>query len=153
MNIARYCKEKDLEACAITFKLIFMNICIVTVYRSPSGNFQLFLNGLDNIIKKVYKPDIHLIACCDINYSNESKEKCELNNILNSYNLVSIIHFPTRITNKSRTIIDNIFLDTTKFINFETCSLSNGLSDHDAQTLEIYSHILNCNKLNYKLKL
>jgi hypothetical protein len=50
----------------------------------------------------------------------------------------------------SRTIIDNIFLDTTKFIKFETCSLSNGLPDHDAQTLEIYSHILNCNKLNYK---
>jgi hypothetical protein len=154
INIARYCKEKDLEACAIKLKLLSKSICIVTEYRSPSGNFQLFLNGLDNNIKKVYKSYVHLIICGDINinYFNDYKEKRELNNILKTYNLVSIIHFPTKITNKSRTIIDNIFLDTTKIINFETHSLPNGLSDHEAQMLEIYSHILKCNKSNYKVK-
>jgi hypothetical protein len=104
------------------------------------------------LLKKVYKSDTHLIICGDINYFNDSKKKRELNNILNTYNLVSIIHFPRRITNKSRTIIDNIFLDTTKIINFETYSVPTGLSDHEAQMSEIYSHILKCNKSNYKVK-
>jgi hypothetical protein len=46
------------------------------VYGSPSGNFQFFLNGLENILK-VYKSDNHLIICGDINinYLDETKEK------------------------------------------------------------------------------
>jgi hypothetical protein len=149
INIEKVCKEKELEACALKLKLLSSNVCITTVYRSPSGNFQLFLNGLDNIVKKIYKPDVHLIIYGDINinYLIESKEKQELNNILNSYNLVSVIHFPTRITNNSRSTIDNIFFDTTKFANFTTFPLLNGLSDHDAQMLEIYLHNLNCKRL------
>jgi hypothetical protein len=67
IDIIKYCKDKDLEACAIKFKLSFMTICILTVYRSPSGNFQFFLNGLENILKKIYQPDIHIIICGDIN--------------------------------------------------------------------------------------
>jgi exonuclease III len=139
INILKYCKDKDLEACAVKFKSSSMNICIFTVYRSPSGNFQFLLNGLENILKKIYNPHIHIIICGDINvnYFDESKEKNELNDLLNSYNLDSIIQFPTRITNNSRTTIDNIFLDTTKFVNFIISALSNGLSDHNAQMLAI----------------
>jgi hypothetical protein len=52
INITKYCKDKDLEACAIKLKLLFMNVCTLTIYRSPSGNFPFFLNGLENILKK-----------------------------------------------------------------------------------------------------
>jgi exonuclease III len=54
-----------------------MIICILTVYRSRSGDYQFFLKGLENFLKKVYKPNIHLIICGDINvhYLDESKEK------------------------------------------------------------------------------
>lgn len=34
------CKEKDLELCAIQLNLL--NICIVCIYRAPSGDFFLF---------------------------------------------------------------------------------------------------------------
>jgi hypothetical protein len=81
-----------------------------------------------------------------MNYLNESKEKQELNSMLNSYNLVSVIHFPTRTIKNSRTTID-ISLHKTKLANFATFPLLNGLSDHDAQILEIYLHNLNCKKL------
>jgi hypothetical protein len=155
INIARYCKEKELEACAIKLLSLSINICIITVYRSPGGNFQFFLNRFKNILNKVYKPGAHIIICGDINinYLNESKEKLELNNLLNSYNLVSIVHFPTRITSNSRTLIDNIFIDTTKIVNFATFSLSSGLSDHDAQRLEICLQNLNCKRVNNKTKI
>jgi hypothetical protein len=127
-------------------------VCIITVYRSPNGNFQYFIKGSDNIIKKIYKPDVPIIICGDINinYLIESKEKQELNNILNSYNLVSVINFPTRVKNKSRFAIDNIFLGTTQFGIYTTRSMVNGLSDHDAQMLELYVENLNSKRNNYK---
>ena len=88
---------------------------------------------------EIYKPDVQLIICCDINinYLTESKEKQELNNILNSYNLVSVINFPTRVKNNSRSVIDNIFLNTTQFGRYTTCSMVNGLLGRDAQLLEL----------------
>jgi hypothetical protein len=104
----------------------------------------------------MFKPDIHLIICGDINinYLEESKGKNELNYLLNSFNLSSIIYFPTRITKNSRTAIDNIFIDIIKVEKFITSPLSNGLSDHDAQILEIYIHNSNsvCREANNNIR-
>jgi hypothetical protein len=93
----------------------------------------------------------HYINNNNNNFLDESKGKNELNDLLNSYNLDSIIQFPTRITNNSRTAINNIFLDITKFVNFKISSLSNGLSDHDAQMLEIYINNLDSKKSNHRV--
>jgi len=41
-DIGKYCKEKDLEACATKLTLNSTHICIITIYRSPSGNFTFF---------------------------------------------------------------------------------------------------------------
>jgi hypothetical protein len=43
------------------------NIYVVTVYRAPSGNFNSFLNGLNSIIKSLYKVELKLIIWVDIN--------------------------------------------------------------------------------------
>jgi hypothetical protein len=77
INIVKHCKDKELEACALKLKFSTIKLCILTIYRSPSGNFQFFLNGLEHIPKKMFKPDIHRIICGDINinYMEESKEK------------------------------------------------------------------------------
>jgi hypothetical protein len=54
----------------------------------------------------------------------------------------------------SRTAIDNIFIDITKVENFITSPLSNGLSDYDAQILEIYEYIHNsvCREANNNIR-
>ena len=57
--------------------------------------------------------------------------------MLLTYNLSAIVYFPTRSEGYSKTAIDNIFIDTYKFINFTVSPLHNGLSDHDAQVLKI----------------
>ena len=54
-----------------------------------------------------------------------------------SYNLSSIVNFPTRINSSSISIIDNFFIDTTYSNKFDIIPVSNGLSDHDAQLLTI----------------
>jgi hypothetical protein len=81
----------------------------------------------------------------------ESKEKQEVNNILNLYNLVSVINFPTKVKNNSRSAIDNIFLDKIQFEKYTICSMVNGLSDHDVQMLELYVVNLNSKINNYKI--
>ena len=45
INLKEFCKDKDLEACAVKSDLLANRICIITIYRSPSSNFQLFING------------------------------------------------------------------------------------------------------------
>jgi hypothetical protein len=109
----------------------------MTVYRAPSGNFNLFLKRLDNILKSVYRIGSKLILCGDINvdYHTEDEKKRQLDAVLLTYNLAPIVHFPTRTQGSSSTAIDNIFLDTNLFPNYTISPLCNGLSDHDAQLL------------------
>jgi len=110
----------------------------MTVYRAPTGNFNLFLNRLDDIIKTLYKVDLKLIICGDINidYFTDNDKKRQLDALLLTYNLSAIVHFPTRSQGYSSTAIDNIF-DTYKFISYTVSPLHNGLLDHDALLLII----------------
>ena len=67
VDIRNYCKEKDLEACAIKLNLNSTHICILSIYRPPSGNFNFFTNNLDLILNKLHNPTSKLIICGDIN--------------------------------------------------------------------------------------
>jgi hypothetical protein len=78
LDLSKYCKEQDIEACAIKLELIALNIHVVTVYRAPCGDFNSFLNGLDSTIKSLYKVELKLIICGDINIdylTNNEREK------------------------------------------------------------------------------
>jgi hypothetical protein len=82
----------------------------------------------------------HFIICGDINinYLKVSKDKTHLDNILRSYNLISIINFPTRVQNASSTATDNIFIDVTQYESYTLTPITNGLSDHGAQFLKVH---------------
>ena len=75
-----------------------------------------------------------------------SDKKSQLNALLNSYNLFIIVQFPTRIYKTSVSAIDNIFIDTTKIDTYEVIPAMNGLSDHDAQIININLNTLYNNK-------
>jgi hypothetical protein len=138
-HVIKYCSEQDIEACVLKLKLSTFNIYIVTIYRAPYGNFNSFLNGLDSIIKLIYKIERKLIICGEINidYHTVSDRRRQLDALLLSYNLTAIVKFPTRVQNQSSTAIDNIFIDNYKFTKYTVSPIYNGLSDHDAQLLTI----------------
>jgi hypothetical protein len=75
----------------------------------------------------------------NINYLVDSDRKRQLEALLRTYNLTSVVNFPTRIQHNSATAIDNIFIDITKFGNYSISPIINGLSDHDAQTIMLHS--------------
>jgi hypothetical protein len=75
----------------------------------------------------------------NINYNDNNRNKIQLNSLLDTYNLQSIVNFPTRINAHSSTTTDNIFIDTSKNINFTIEPYSKGLSDHDAQIFILHN--------------
>jgi hypothetical protein len=139
IDLSKYCKEKDFETCAIKLTVNTLNICIITIYRSPAGNFKYFLQNLDKVLQLIYTPDLYIIICGDIsvNYLTENEQKRQINNLLLMYNLTGIVNFPTRFNNTSASAIDNFFIDTTRLEDFMISPFSNNLSDHDAQILTI----------------
>jgi hypothetical protein len=53
--------------CTIRLELSYTKTLVITVYRSPSGDFQLFLNRVEVIIKKFLQSDLKLMICGDVN--------------------------------------------------------------------------------------
>jgi hypothetical protein len=164
-----FCCDKDIEACAVFVNIDSLKICILTIYRSPSGNYDIFFIKLELILQKLCRNSAKVFVCGDfnVNYSNNCHKKDKLDDILSSFNLTTIITFPTRIGPSSCSIIDNMFIDEQQFTSYEVISVSNGLSDHEVQLFTAHLPVLttlknellikrNINKYNiteFKMKL
>jgi hypothetical protein len=96
---------------------------------------------LDNILKFLINPKTEIVVCGDItlNYLINSNRKYQLNALLNSYNLIDAVDFPTRTQHTSASIINNIFIDYSRIDNYSTFPCYNGISDHDSQLITIYN--------------
>lgn len=148
IDISTFTSDIDFEATAI--HLVEQNILIVSVYRSPAGDFTIFINKLKLILDYLYKPSLNIVLCgdfnvnlavqrSDANYHCIQKKKNSLLDLLSSYNLKQTIFDYTRVFGESKSIIDNIFTSLNNIItgyNSET-----GLSDHFAQYLEINTKV------------
>ena len=101
INLLKHCKEQDIEICAVQLKLQENTVIILCLYRAPSGNLELFLDTLNNILNSLLKLKIEFIICGNIHikYMEMSNNKKQLDNLLNTYNLTSMVPFPTRIDN------------------------------------------------------
>ena len=142
ISLDKYCKEKDIEVCAVRINIIQIQLFILTVYKSPSGNFSNFLKNLDNILNTWYNNKTIFVICGDanMNYLENGKKRQQLDALLQTYNIIGTVWFPTRKINGSSTAIDNIFI--TKTTNHTISPHINRLSDHDAQILEIENTIV-----------
>jgi hypothetical protein len=40
IDVEKYCKEKDIEICAARLHLPAYEICVIAIYRAPSGNLK-----------------------------------------------------------------------------------------------------------------
>ena len=131
--------RKKTEICAVKIHTNSLTMCIITIYRAPSGNFTYFLQRLDNVLKFLNTPSTRPIICGDLNINClvESDQKRLLDNLLLMYNLRGIVDFPTRITHANASAIDNIIIDMSQFDNYSVNPFANDLSDHDAQILTI----------------
>ena len=63
----RICKEKDLEICAVKVNVPKIKIVTITIYRSPTGNYNYFLRKLGYFLNSLYTKKMEFIICGDIN--------------------------------------------------------------------------------------
>jgi hypothetical protein len=93
---------------------------------------------MELILQKFCKANVKVIICGDIvNYMEDCLRKGQLNDLLSTFKLRSIITFSTRMGPNTSTIIDNIFINDQQYNGYEVFTVSNGLSDHEAQLLMI----------------
>jgi exonuclease III len=77
ISLQKHCKEQDIEITAVQLKLKKKNVIIICVYRTPSGDFDYFLNKLDYILNYLHNYKTEFIICGDINinYLGTNKKK------------------------------------------------------------------------------
>ena len=133
---------KRIESCSLSLPFIeslFMEIkhrdkklIIATVYKPPKGNDDLFIDKLIEFINfcKINSLD-EFILCGDFNYN-----LLELNNnttlrfltSMNTFSIHPLITKPTRITDTSATLLDNIFIRNP--LEYTAGLLNIDISDH-----------------------
>jgi len=76
-DLGNYCKDKDFEVCACKVYFGTKRVCIITIYRAPSGCVNTFITKLDTILKNLFSSTLDIIICGDINYLTDNARKRE----------------------------------------------------------------------------
>jgi hypothetical protein len=48
VNLAQFCDEKNTDICTLKISISKTNILVLCIYRSPCGNFEYFVNKLED---------------------------------------------------------------------------------------------------------
>ena len=108
------------------------NFVLGTAYKPPSINCEIFTDALCNIISGLYIRGGELILCGDFNIDlfaiDTLVPTAEFVNRLFSLSLTPVITKPTRVTDHSATLIDNIFINDA--LDYRAGILSSDISDH-----------------------
>ena len=140
----QYNNREDLSTFNDTIESIFVeinnvsngpNTVVGAIYRPPGTNLDLFNEELESILEKIKheKKTCYLLGDFNINllHCDTHAASSDFINLLYSYLFLPCINRPTRITERSATLIDNIF---TNNINNEELVINgilyNDISDH-----------------------
>lgn len=150
INVSKFCTEKCFEMCGIEINFNNCNYIILAVYRSPLANLNDFFVNLTSVLDFLYtinKP-IFIAGDFNLNFLEQSADKNMLINILESFNIIPTIVSPTRITNLSSTLIDNICTNINA--GYQTRVDDIYFSDHTMQTLSVQINITCTENYLYK---
>jgi hypothetical protein len=78
-------------------ELVEYGYIIVCIYRSPDCNFWILLKCLELIVHKVQSRNKKPQLCGDwnLNFMVDNKRLQELQNLLESYDMMNTVRFPT----------------------------------------------------------
>jgi len=132
--------EKDFEMSVV--EVVTYGYIIVCIYRSPDGNYIQFLKNLELVIQKIQSKRKKLLLCGDwnLNFLVDNIRIQELENLLESYDLINTVRSPTRITSSTKSLID-VIVTNREYPEQKVKVIDLGLSDHLAQVIRINSEI------------
>jgi len=122
------------------------NVLVGCVYRPPNTDLDLFNSEMLLIPSKIDggKKNIALLAGdFNLNLINQDKHAptAEFFNNLTSYSFLPVIHNPTRVTDTSATLLDNIFINTTLY-KMSSAVVYSSISDHLPIALRIETSLI-----------
>lgn len=136
-SISHLNAELDFESVCIHIKEL--NITIVTVYRSPQGDFSAFLNSLEELLGILVRPGLKIIVCGDFNIFFDrqwDRQFLMVSDVLSSFSIRALFSSVTRPSVFGGSCIDNI-LTNIENQNLLAEAVSSCLSDHEAQMVSV----------------
>jgi len=133
-------KQLNVSVSQPDIETLFLNVSynskcfnVITVYRPPNSISSHFIDNLQDLLfQSNNNSSNELIICGDFNVNllniENNQDAQYLITTLQSTSYIPVISKPTRITDNSATLIDNIFLNCP--INFVSGVLTCDISDH-----------------------
>ena len=135
VNIISECTimETYIETLFVEVSQSNKNILIATVYKPNKSDDKLFIDKLLSLLNTCNKNKYdEIILNGDFNFDllkyEENGSTLNFINSLSSISLIPVITKPTRITDQTATLIDNIFISNP--INFSSGIIISDISDH-----------------------
>lgn len=133
IDIANFSSELDCELCCV--KLSEQNIYVVSVYRAPQGNIDLFFENFERAIKHVLNFGALVVVGGDFNIEMikmESQKSISFANLLRSLNLIRTVNTPTRFN----ACIDNVLVNLPERL-YRISSIDGHFADHQPNIIQI----------------
>lgn len=112
---------------------------ILTVYRSPSGDFNKFLEILSCALGKLNSNQKIIVAGdFNVHFSTNSQRELDLCNMFLSFGLVKTVSFNTR----GNACLDNVFVNFDDGLEVHKCDFSS-FSDHDGIIVKYIANVPN----------
>lgn len=126
-------QEKQPELLFVEIEINKIKILVSVVYKSPKTRYGIYGNIAEILAFMSTKYD-HCIITGDMNIDflkqNSAEYRYFKNNIIDPLSLTQIINSPTRITDKTCTLIDLILVNSPDSIKFSGTVDLPGISDH-----------------------
>lgn len=134
-------REMDMEITSCLVQGSNLKLCIIVIYRSPKGNLITFFEKLSELLSLV-DPDVKTVIVGDFNIDLlvEDSNSDSLVNIMMENNLGQTVFTPTRVTESSSSLIDNLFTN----LESDDCKIDvvdSALSDHYGIDLQVLIEI------------
>ena len=144
-----------LEHIIVELKTDNKNILLVSGYRPPNGNTKKYLTEYKTLIQSLTKLKGHeIIIGMDHNLDflkcNKHSPTSEFLELNLKKNLLPCISKPTRVTTKSATLIDNIFISSKLQQEIESSIIISDISDHFPLRIQLRNQ-KKCNKEPLKI--
>jgi hypothetical protein len=129
-EITQLSDESHFETCAI--ECIGLDVIVVCIYRPPSGDIQLYISKLTQLLNLDVLQNYRVLIIGDINIDLLTKSTISknLNNTIKQFGFRQLVNIPTRVTYSTSTCIDHAFSNMAKsdIVNVSCDELN--LSDH-----------------------
>ena len=133
--------EKIFESIFVDIKFQDKVITCGNIYHSPCNNGiaqKMFLADLDNILRKTNKRESFLFG--DFNYNILDCDEPNVTKFIDfmyDHGFSSLINRPTRITDNSSTLLDQIWTNSNTLQKVKSCIITFSISDHLATMMSI----------------